>query len=169
MCVYCVHSEQDSQFYSAQVILAFEYLHYMDICYRDLKPENLLIDSTGYVKVVIVSQFTALQYITRLLTDQLTLLLDAGQIMILMDVNIAGLERGTLARFGCHHGEPIAGIRQKPPFLTATLKHGTSLLREVLGKSPPRPYLAPAVDVKKCVYVETCLFAFLNKPALNFA
>ncbi|CAH8589293.1 unnamed protein product [Schistosoma intercalatum] len=39
------------KFYGAQVILAFEYLHYLAIVYRDLKPENLLIHSNGFIKL----------------------------------------------------------------------------------------------------------------------
>jgi len=44
-------SEPHARFYAAQVILAFEYLHHLELIYRDLKPENILIDNTGYLKV----------------------------------------------------------------------------------------------------------------------
>lgn len=44
--------EPISRFYSGTVQSAFEYLHDRKIVYRDLKPENLLLDSFGYLKVV---------------------------------------------------------------------------------------------------------------------
>ncbi|XP_057662661.1 cAMP-dependent protein kinase catalytic subunit 1-like [Diorhabda carinulata] len=43
--------EHLAKFYTAQVILSFEYMHYLGIVYRDLKPENILIDSSGYLKI----------------------------------------------------------------------------------------------------------------------
>jgi len=45
------HSESSSRFYIAQLVLVLEYLHNVDVLYRDLKPENLLVDSDGYLKV----------------------------------------------------------------------------------------------------------------------
>ena len=43
--------EPTARFYAASVVLAFEYIHGLNFCYRDLKPENLLLDAQGYLKV----------------------------------------------------------------------------------------------------------------------
>ncbi|CAM6015785.1 unnamed protein product [Sphagnum balticum] len=43
--------EQTTRFYAAQVLISFEYLHSKDIIYRDLKPENLLLDAKGNIKI----------------------------------------------------------------------------------------------------------------------
>lgn len=45
-------SEQAARFYAATVVYAFSTLHAKKIAYRDLKPENLVMSSTGYVKLV---------------------------------------------------------------------------------------------------------------------
>lgn len=38
-------------FFASEIVLAFEYLHSKDIAYRDLKPENLLVDKDGHVRI----------------------------------------------------------------------------------------------------------------------
>lgn len=40
------------RFYSATIVLVFEYIHEQKIAYRDLKPENLVLDEYGYCRVV---------------------------------------------------------------------------------------------------------------------
>ena len=39
------------KFYLAQILLALDYIHQKDVVYRDLKPENVLIDEKGYVRL----------------------------------------------------------------------------------------------------------------------
>jgi microtubule-associated serine/threonine kinase len=43
--------EEITRMYSAEVVLALEYLHSYGIVHRDLKPDNLLITSLGHIKL----------------------------------------------------------------------------------------------------------------------
>eukprot|EP00298_Acanthocystis_sp_HF-20_P015759 c21254_g1_i3.p1 GENE.c21254_g1_i3~~c21254_g1_i3.p1 ORF type:complete len:232 (+),score=76.00 c21254_g1_i3:549-1244(+) len=44
-------NDNTTRFFSAQIVLVIEYLHSQNIVFRDLKPENLLVDWRGYLKL----------------------------------------------------------------------------------------------------------------------
>jgi len=44
--------KQDAaRFYAANILLALKKLHSMNVLYRDLKPENVLVGGDGYIKL----------------------------------------------------------------------------------------------------------------------
>ena len=44
-------SEEKTKFYAAEIILGLQHLHQNNCIYRDLKPENVLIDKNGHIKL----------------------------------------------------------------------------------------------------------------------
>jgi cGMP-dependent protein kinase len=45
-------TNKDSKFYIACLVIIFEHLHERDIVYRDLKPENVMVDEEGFPKLI---------------------------------------------------------------------------------------------------------------------
>lgn len=47
-----VLSRKQAQFYVSSLVIILEYLHELGVAYRDLKPENVMLDDRGYLKLV---------------------------------------------------------------------------------------------------------------------
>lgn len=44
-------SEVETKFFMANMIVGLEYLHQNNIIHRDMKPENMVFDSDGYLRI----------------------------------------------------------------------------------------------------------------------
>lgn len=51
-------SESFARFYMSQLVLALEYLHVLELIHRDVKPENIMLDAFGYIKLADFGQCT---------------------------------------------------------------------------------------------------------------
>ena len=46
-----IFTEDEAKFYTAELILAIESIHELDCIHRDIKPDNILIDKNGHIKL----------------------------------------------------------------------------------------------------------------------
>ena len=44
-------SEKQAKFFMSEILLGFKYLHERDIVFRDIKPENILVDMDGHIRI----------------------------------------------------------------------------------------------------------------------
>ena len=45
-------NKEQTQFYIASILIAINYLHHKKIIYRDVKPENVMVNTKGYIKII---------------------------------------------------------------------------------------------------------------------
>ena len=55
-----VFTEDKIKHYAVQIILGVQYLHSSSVVHRDLKPDNLMFDDRGYIKIIDYSHSTIL-------------------------------------------------------------------------------------------------------------
>eukprot|EP00397_Hematodinium_sp_SG-2012_P005337 GEMP01005355.1.p1 GENE.GEMP01005355.1~~GEMP01005355.1.p1 ORF type:complete len:987 (+),score=147.68 GEMP01005355.1:247-3207(+) len=70
-------SNDDALFYAAEISLGLDYLHFNDFIYRDLKPDNVLLDAQGHAKL---SDFGLAREIPKVMRRMVSIVGTAGYI-----------------------------------------------------------------------------------------
>ena len=102
------------RFYGANIIIAFDFLASKGIVYRDLKPENLLIDKDGYIKVVDFGFAKVLPYTdsSGKIIDKTYTLCGTPDYLAPGNINRRTTYNARMMRCLFHRGYHIEGVRQ---------------------------------------------------------
>ncbi|KAI8069390.1 kinase-like domain-containing protein [Gongronella butleri] len=140
-------SESTTRFYAAELILALDHLHSLGIIYRDLKPENCLLDAEGHVvltdfglsKVAIDGKASTLAGTVQYLAPEILLGLSYDDAVDWWSFGILLFDMltGSPPFTGSHHKKIMDSIVSKkihlPYYLTNSAK---DLLNKLLRKNP---------------------------------
>lgn len=143
-------TESQTRFFACQIVLALEAMHKNDIIYRDLKPENVLIDADGYIKITdfglsrqnVVNndaksicgtpEYLAPEVISRLQYGKPVDWWTLGCIIFEMVTGLPPFYRN-------NRQELFEGIKYENPKLPSTLTNeGRSLIAGLLNKDPTK-------------------------------
>ena len=142
--------ESQTRFYACQLTLALESLHSKNIIYRDLKPENVLLDKDGYIKItdfglsktnVIENDAKSICGTPEYLAPEVVMLLKYGKPVDWWTLGCIIFEMltGLPPFFKNNRKELFEGIKFENPKLARNLTYEAKLiLSQLLNKDPTK-------------------------------
>eukprot|EP01102_Stenamoeba_stenopodia_P020691 TRINITY_DN8162_c0_g1_i1.p1 TRINITY_DN8162_c0_g1~~TRINITY_DN8162_c0_g1_i1.p1 ORF type:complete len:476 (-),score=96.59 TRINITY_DN8162_c0_g1_i1:24-1451(-) len=142
-------AEDVAAFYTAEIVVALEYIHSMGVIHRDLKPENILLDRNNHIKLIDFG--TAKQIGTERLTRSNSFCGTAEYVSpeLLNDQTVG---RGSdLWALGCIIYQFISG---KPPFRAVNDYHIFQMIRKRELFFPDRFPLAAKDIIERLIVLD---------------
>ena len=100
-CMQAPLDEDSARFYAASMVLGLEALHSKRVLHRDMKPENVLIDSRGYVKL---ADFGYAKAVNRIESDDVHTVVGTAQYW---PPEVAGLSEQEANQNGARYGKGL--------------------------------------------------------------